>query len=58
MVNVMRISKDRAEKYQAHKKQLVNANMDVHNVKNGGRDVDIDVSVLSNFHWLSQNVMS
>eukprot|EP00579_Thalassiosira_antarctica_P000497 CAMPEP_0201867100 /NCGR_PEP_ID=MMETSP0902-20130614/1465_1 /ASSEMBLY_ACC=CAM_ASM_000551 /TAXON_ID=420261 /ORGANISM="Thalassiosira antarctica, Strain CCMP982" /LENGTH=957 /DNA_ID=CAMNT_0048392215 /DNA_START=440 /DNA_END=3313 /DNA_ORIENTATION=+ len=56
MFNDMRISKETAEKYRAHKKGLVNASADVRDAENGGKPVDVEVSVLSNSHWPSQNV--
>ncbi len=56
MFNDMRISKETAEKYRQHKKQLVNAAADARDRENGGRAVDVEVSVLSNSHWPSQNV--
>eukprot|EP00580_Thalassiosira_gravida_P017188 CAMPEP_0201657746 /NCGR_PEP_ID=MMETSP0494-20130426/875_1 /ASSEMBLY_ACC=CAM_ASM_000839 /TAXON_ID=420259 /ORGANISM="Thalassiosira gravida, Strain GMp14c1" /LENGTH=993 /DNA_ID=CAMNT_0048134639 /DNA_START=149 /DNA_END=3130 /DNA_ORIENTATION=- len=56
MFNDMRISKETAEKYRAHKKQMVNATADARDAENGGKPVDVEVSVLSNSHWPSQNV--
>jgi len=56
MFNDMRISKETAEKYRTHKKGLVNVGVDVRDAENGGKPVDVEVSVLSNSHWPSQNV--
>ncbi|KAL3815950.1 hypothetical protein ACHAXA_003571 [Cyclostephanos tholiformis] len=56
MFNDMRISKETAERYRTHKKGLVNASPDVRDAGNGGKSVDVEVSVLSNSHWPSQNV--
>ena len=56
MFNDMRISKETSEKYRTHKKGLVNASPDVRDSENGGKPVDVEVSVLSNSHWPSQNV--
>ena len=56
MFNDMRISKETAEKYRSHKKMLVNATPDARDTENGGKPVDVDVNVLSNSHWPSQNV--
>jgi len=56
MFNDMRISKETAEKYRAHKKQMVNSTVDARDAENGGKPVDVEVSVLSNSHWPSQNV--
>ena len=56
MFNDMTISKETAEKYRAHKKGLVNASADARDAENGGKSVDVKVSVLSNPHWPSQNV--
>lgn len=56
MFNDMRISKETAEKYRSHKKGLVNNSTDVRDAENGGKPVDVEVSVLSNSHWPSQNV--
>ncbi|KAL7535236.1 hypothetical protein ACHAXR_006362 [Thalassiosira sp. AJA248-18] len=56
MFNDMRISKETAEKYRSHKKGLINASADVRDAENGGKPVDVEVSVLSNSHWPSQNV--
>jgi len=56
MFNDMRISKETAEKYRCHKKALVNVGNDARDAENGGRPVDVEVSVLSNSHWPSQNV--
>jgi len=56
MFNDMRISKETAEKYRTHKKGLVGAGSDARDAENGGRPVDVEVSVLSNSHWPSQNV--
>ena len=51
MFNDTRISKETAEKYRAHKKGLVNASADARDAENGGKPVDVEVSVLSNSHW-------
>jgi cullin 3 len=56
MFNDMRISKETSEKYRTHKKGLVNVGVDVRDTENGGKPVDVEVSVLSNSHWPSQNV--
>mmetsp|Transcript_12615 Transcript_12615/g.27405 ORF Transcript_12615/g.27405 Transcript_12615/m.27405 type:complete len:629 (-) Transcript_12615:200-2086(-) len=56
MFNDMRISKETAEKYRSHKKGLVNTSTDARDAENGGKPVDVEVSVLSNSHWPSQNV--
>ena len=56
MFNDMRISKETSEKYRSHKKGLVNVGVDVRDSENGGKPVDVEVSVLSNSHWPSQNV--
>ena len=56
MFNDMRISKETAEKYRSHKKGLVNTSTDERDAENGGKAVDVEVSVLSNSHWPSQNV--
>lgn len=56
MFNDMRISKETAEKYRSHKKGLVNATADERDAENGGKPVDVEVNVLSNSHWPSQNV--
>jgi len=56
MFNDMRISKETAEKYRSHKKGLVNNSVDERDAENGGKAVDVEVSVLSNSHWPSQNV--
>lgn len=60
MFNDMRISKETAEKYRSHKKGLVStagcALVDARDAENGGKPVDVEVSVLSNSHWPSQNV--
>lgn len=55
MFNDMRISKETAEKYRSHKKMLINASPDARDAENGGKHVDVDVNVLSNSHWPSQN---
>ena len=56
MLNDMRISKETAKKYCADKKGLVNASANARDAENGGKPVDVEVSVLSNPHWPSQNV--
>lgn len=56
MFNDMRISKDTSDKYRTHKKWLGNVGDDVRDSENGGKPVDVEVSVLSNSHWPSQNV--
>ena len=56
MFNDMRISKETAEKYRSHKKGLVNNSVDERDAENGGKAIDVEVSVLSNSHWPSQNV--
>jgi cullin 3 len=56
MFNDMRISKETLEKYRTHKKGLVNVSPDVRDAENGGKAVDVEVSVLANSHWPSQNV--
>ncbi|KAL9183407.1 hypothetical protein ACHAXT_005194 [Thalassiosira profunda] len=56
MFNDMRISKETAERYRGHKKGLVDPSTDARDAENGGKPVDVEVSVLSNSHWPSQNV--
>ena len=60
MFNDMRISKETAEKYRTHKKGLVSTSgcalVDARDAENGGKPVDVEVSVLSNSHWPSQIV--
>ncbi|KAL7517535.1 hypothetical protein ACHAWX_002454 [Stephanocyclus meneghinianus] len=56
MFNDMRISKETAEKYRSHKKSLVAAAADPRDVENGGKSVDVEVSVLTTGYWPSQNV--
>ncbi|KAL7466447.1 hypothetical protein ACHAXS_006743 [Conticribra weissflogii] len=60
MFNDMRISKETAEKYRAYKKKEVNAPsaplIDLRDAENGGRPVDVEVSVLTTGYWPSQNV--
>jgi len=57
MFNDMRISKETAEKYRSHKKSLNNAvSNDARDAENGGKPVDVEVSVLTTGYWPSQNV--
>lgn len=63
MFNDMRISKETAEKYKSHKKGLaaraaVGANNagSPRDADNGGKPVDVEVSVLTTGYWPSQNV--
>jgi cullin 3 len=57
MFNDMRISKETAEKYRSHKKSLNNAvSNDSRDAENGGKPVDVEVSVLTTGYWPSQNV--
>jgi cullin 3 len=56
MFNDMRISKETAEKYRSHKKSLVATTSDPRDVENGGKSVDVEVSVLTTGYWPSQNV--
>ncbi|KAL7554184.1 hypothetical protein ACHAWF_017590, partial [Thalassiosira exigua] len=56
MFNDVRISKETAEKYRQHKKGRSDADADPRDAENGGRAVDVEVSVLSNSHWPSQAV--
>jgi cullin 3 len=57
MFNDMRISKETAEKYRSHKKSLNNTvSNDSRDAENGGKPVDVEVSVLTTGYWPSQNV--
>ena len=58
MFNDMRISKETAEKYRSHKKSLGSGNIsnDSRDEENGGKVVDVEVSVLTTGYWPSQNV--
>eukprot|EP00986_Skeletonema_menzelii_P008189 scaffold3381_cov144-Skeletonema_menzelii.AAC.4 len=57
MFNDMRISKETAEKYRTHKKSLNTAvSNDSRDAENGGKPVDVEVSVLTTGYWPSQNV--
>ena len=58
MFNDMRISKETAEKYRSHKKSLGagNTSNDSRDEENGGKVVDVEVSVLTTGYWPSQNV--
>mmetsp|Transcript_12715 Transcript_12715/g.18225 ORF Transcript_12715/g.18225 Transcript_12715/m.18225 type:complete len:996 (-) Transcript_12715:78-3065(-) len=57
MFNDMRISKETAEKYRSHKKSLNNTvSNDARDAENGGKPVDVEVSVLTTGYWPSQNV--
>jgi len=65
MFNDMRISRETAEKYRSHKRALASssggaapggASSDERDSSNGGRAVDVEVSVLSNSHWPTQAV--
>ncbi|KAL7505493.1 hypothetical protein ACHAXN_003192 [Cyclotella atomus] len=58
MFNDMRISKETAEKYRAHKKSLNSSpnSSDSRDEENGGKAVDVEVSVLTTGYWPSQNV--
>jgi cullin 3 len=57
MFNDMRISKETAEKYRSHKKSLNTAvSNDLRDAENGGKPVDVEVSVLTTGYWPSQNV--
>eukprot|EP00804_Cyclotella_cryptica_P027139 CCRYP_013645-RA/>CCRYP_013645-RA protein AED:0.32 eAED:0.32 QI:0/-1/0/1/-1/1/1/0/539 len=56
MFNDMRISKETAEKYRSHKKSLVATTSDPRDAENGGKSVDVEVSVLTTGYWPSQNV--
>ena len=59
MFNDMRISRETAEKYRSHKKSLPNSSsmeVDQRDAMNGGKPVDVEVSVLTTGYWPSQNV--
>ena len=57
MFNDMRISKETAEKYRSHKKSLnTTVSNDSRDAENGGKPVDVEVSVLTTGYWPSQNV--
>lgn len=65
MFNDMRISRETAEKYRSHKRAVASSNAggagggassDERDASNGGRAVDVEVSVLSNSHWPTQAV--
>jgi cullin 3 len=57
MFNDMRISKETAEKYRSHKKSLNNSSaVDPRDADNGGKSVDVEVSVLTTGYWPSQTV--
>jgi cullin 3 len=58
MFNDMRISKETAEKYRSHKKSVNNSSTssDLRDEENGGKAVDVEVSVLTTGYWPSQNV--
>eukprot|EP00569_Conticribra_weissflogii_P005587 CAMPEP_0171347236 /NCGR_PEP_ID=MMETSP0878-20121228/27306_1 /TAXON_ID=67004 /ORGANISM="Thalassiosira weissflogii, Strain CCMP1336" /LENGTH=1035 /DNA_ID=CAMNT_0011851199 /DNA_START=170 /DNA_END=3277 /DNA_ORIENTATION=- len=60
MFNDMRISKETAEKYRAYKKKEANSPspplIDLRDAENGGKPVDVEVSVLTTGYWPSQNV--
>ena len=59
MFNDMRISKETAEKYRSHKLSLGSNNngpsSDARDEENGGKAVDVEVSVLTTGYWPIQN---